>query len=168
MWWELKCVLSPCLIPFCARTEPEAGAGHSGQWAIVGVQFGGANIWQGWGQVLHSFAPPPANTNTALSSEDPHFWRGHRRFCGHSKSSSFIFGECQPQIVTRIANFRKNWAYNGPTYHNTNTLMQQYTADSDSALSWCWILFLWWATPTTCWLLCCGEIRHQNSSSLFS
>ena len=74
-------------------------------WALWAVSYRrrparAANIWQGWGQVLHSFAPPPANTNTALSSEDPHFWRVHRRFFGSRKSSSFIFGECQPQIVT--------------------------------------------------------------------
>ena len=76
-------------------------------WAVSYGQrpAGAANIWQGWGQVLHSFAPPPANTNTAVSSEDPHSWRDHRRFCRGNKSSSFIFCEWRPQILNLITYF---------------------------------------------------------------
>ena len=97
------CFVSPSHPILCEDRTRTSGWG----WAVSYGQrpAGAANIWQGWGQVLHSFAPPPANTNTALSSEDPHSWRGHRRFCGGNISSSFIFCEWRPQILNLITHF---------------------------------------------------------------
>ena len=163
------CFVSPSHPILCEDRTRTNGWG----WAVSYGQrpAGAANIWQGWGQVLHSFAPPPANTNTAVSSEDPHSWRGHRRCCGGNISSSFIFCEWRPQILNLITYFLQMslwWANVLPYKHLDAVNYAMYIVHSGSAFRWCWILFLWWAPPTTCWLLCCGEIRHRNSSSLFT
>ena len=154
-----RCFVSPSHPILCEDRTRTSGWG----WAVSYGQrpAGAANIWQGWGQVLHSFAPPPANTNTALSSEDPHFWRGHRRFCGGNISSSFIFCEWRPQILNLITHFLQMSLWCSKLCY-----VAMYIVHSGSAFRWCWILFLWWAPPTTFWVLT-ALLRRNKTPKLF-